>query len=198
MTYVNYVVEGETDVPVAERLIRRVGLEPINLMVGNGKAKVDKLLAERTFYGNVLVLRDLDKDAECAPTLIKSLLPYPTPSGLCLRIPVRAIESWLLADVEGFSKEFAVHLKSHEVKPDESDDPKRDLVNHCHRSKSREVRKQMTDLSTMGGQTGPGYVTRIVDFARVGWDPERAAGRSPSLKRALDAIDRLTAAGYWR
>ena len=197
MTYVNYVVEGETDVPVAECLIRRVGLEPINLMVGNGKAKVDKLLAERTFYGNVLVLRDLDKDAECAPTLIKSLLPYPMPSGLCLRIPVRSIEGWLLADVEGFSKEFAVHLKSHEIKPDESDDPKRDLINYCQRSKNREVKNDMINLSR-GGQTGSGYVTRIVDFVWVGWDPERAAGRSPSLARALAAIDRLREAGYWR
>lgn len=197
MTYVEYAVEGETDVPVAERLISRVGLEPINLMVGNGKAKVDKLLAERTFYGNVLVLRDLDRDAECAPTLIKKLLPYPTPSGLCLRIPVRSVECWLLADVEGFSKEFSVHLKSQEIKPDKSDDPKRDLINHCRRSKSPEVRNDMINVSARSGLTGPGYVTRIIDFARTGWDPERAAGRSPSLARALDAIDRLTAAGYW-
>lgn len=197
MNIIKYMVEGPTDVPVAERLISRVNLQPSRLIVGLGKTKIDAVLSEGSLRGNILILRDLDKDAECAPTLINQLLPFEVPQGLCLRIPVRAIESWLLADVERFSKEFAVHLKSHEIKPDESDDPKRDLINHCRRSKSSEVRKQMTDLSTMGGQTGPGYVKRIIDFALTGWDPERAAGRSPSLARALDAIDRLTARGYW-
>lgn len=197
MTYIEYVVEGETDVPVAERLIRRVGLEPIRLIVGNGKAKVDKVLAEQTLYGNVLVLRDLD-NAECAPTLIEELLPHSAPSGLCLRIPVRSIESWLLADVKGFAKEFAVHLKAHEIKPDESDNPKRDLINHCRRSKKRTIIEDMIQARARHVTTGPRYVTRIVEFARTRWDPERAAERSPSLKRALDAIDRLTAEGYWR
>lgn len=192
------MVEGETDVPVAERLIRRVGLEPINLIVGNGKAKVDKVLAERTLYGNVLVLRDLDQDAKCAPTLIEELLPHSAPSGLCLRVPVRSVEGWLLADVEGFSKEFAVHLKAHEIKPDESDNPKRDLINHCRRSRERTIIEDMTRTHARHTVTGPRYVTRIIEFARTGWDPDRAAERSPSLKRALDAIDRLTAEGYWR
>lgn len=103
----------------------------------------------------------------------------------------------MLADVDGFSKEFAVYLKSHEIKPDESDNPKRDLINHCRRSKSPEIRNDIINLSARSGLTGPGYVTRIIDFARTGWDPERAAVRSPSLARALDAIDRLTGAGYW-
>ena len=191
------MVEGQTDVPVAERLIRRVGLDPVEFMVAGGKARLDQVLRERSLRGNVLVLRDLDNDAECAPTLIRALVPHEIPKGICLRIPVKSIESWLLADVEGFSQEFSVHLKSHEVKPDESENPKRDLINQCLRSKRRTVREQMTQLSTNGLRPGPAYTLRVMEFARTVWDPERAAKRSPSLERALVTIDRLTTDGVW-
>lgn len=191
------MVEGETDVPVAEHLIRRVDLDPMQLMVGKGKARLDRVLREGSLRGNVLVLRDLDNDAECAPTLIRELVPYEIPKGICLRIPIKSVESWLLADVEGFSREFAVHLKSHEVKPDESDNPKRDFINQCRRSKSRTVREQMTQLSANGPRPGPVYKLRVMEFARTVWDPERAAKRSPSLARALAAIDQLATDGVW-
>lgn len=191
------MVEGQTDVPVAERLIQRVGLDPVEFMVAEGKARLDRVLRERSLWGNVLVLRDLDNDAECAPTLIGELIPYEIPKGICLRIPVKSVESWLLADVEGFSQAFAVHLKSHEVKPDESDNPKRDLINQCRRSKSSTVREQMTQLSTNGLRPGPAYTLRVMEFAQTVWDPKRAAKRSPSLARALVAIDQLAADGVW-
>ena len=197
MTYINYIVEGQTDVPVAERLIRRVGLYPVEFMVAEGKARLDQVLRERSLRGNVLVLRDLDNDAECAPTLIEKLVPYEIPKGICLRIPIKSVESWLLADVEGFSQAFSVHLKSHVVKPDESDNPKRDLINQCRRSKSRKVRDQMTQLSANGLRPGPVYTLRVIEFAQTIWDPERAAGHSPSLARALVAIDQLATDGLW-
>lgn len=197
MTYINYIVEGQTDVPVAEQLIQRVDLDPMPLIVAKGKAKLDQVLRERSLRGNVLVLRDLDNDAECAPTLIRELIPHEIPKGICLRIPIKSVESWLLADVEGFSQEFSVHLKSHEVKPDESDNPKRDLINQCLRSKSRTVRNQMTQLSENGLRPGPAYTLRVMEFARTVWDPERAAKRSPSLARALVTIDQLVADGVW-
>lgn len=191
------MVEGETDVPVAERLIQRVDLEPVQLMVARGKARLDQVLEKGSLHGNILVLRDLDNDAECAPTLIRELLPYKVPKGMCLRIPIKSVESWLLADVEGFSQEFSVYLKSHEIKPDESDNPKRDFINQCRRSRSRKVRDQMAQLSAGGLRVGPAYTLRVIEFARTVWDPERAAERSPSLARALVAIDRLAAAGVW-
>ena len=197
MTYIYYIVEGQTDVPVAERLIRRVNLDPVPLMVGRGKTRLDQVLREGSLRGNVLVLRDLDNDAECAPTLIRELVPHEIPKGICLRIPIKSVESWLLADVEGFSQAFAVHLKSHEIKPDESENPKRDLINQCRRSKSRTVREKMTQLSANGLRPGPVYTLRVMEFAQTVWDPERAAKRSPSLARALAAIDQMATDGVW-
>ena len=195
MKFIRYLVEGAIDEPVAERIIQRSGLEPVKFMEGKGKSTIDKMLRQLTWQGNFLVLRDLDNN-ECAPSLLHSLVPHGTPDGLCLRIPVRQVESWLLADVDGFSQTFEVCLKAHTIKPDESDNSKRDLINHCRGSKSRKVRMGM--VPKKGAQTGSQYTTLIRQFAQTGWDPERAAGRSPSLKRALDAMDRLTADGIWR
>ena len=196
MKFIQYMVEGKTDEPVAERLIQRTGLQPVRFIVGNGKSTVDKALNKPSWQGNLLVLRDLDHDAKCAPSLLQNLLPPKPPRGLCLRIAVRQIESWLLADVAGFSLAFDVNLKTHQIKPDESDNPKQDLINYCRRSKSRTVRWGMVPKKS--GRTGPQYTTLIRRFARTGWNPDLAAKRSPSLARALAAIDRLTAEGIWR
>ena len=196
MNIIQYMVEGETDEPVAERLIQRTGLQPIPFIIGNGKSTVDKALNKPSWQGNLLVLRDLDHDKECAPSLLRNLLPPKPPLGLCLRIPVRQIESWLLADVVGFTQAFEVNLKAHQINPDESDNPKRDLINYCRRSKNRNVRLGMVPAKR--SRIGPQYSTLISQFAQTGWDPDRAAERSPSLKRALAAIDRLTAEGIWR
>ncbi len=196
MTIIQYLVEGVTDEPVAERLIQRTGLEPVKFMEGKGKSLVDKVLKQLTWPGNFLVLRDLDNDAECAPALLHKLLPPKRSDGLCLRIPVHQVESWLLADVDGFSQTFEVHLKAHLINPDESENSKRDLINHCRRSKNRNVKLGM--VPDKGAQTGPQYTTLLRQFAQKNWCPERAAKRSPSLKQALAAIDRLTAEGIWR
>lgn len=196
MSTVRYIVEGATDRSAAIRLIQRSGLKPQVARVGGGKASVNRALKEQTLRGNFLIMRDLDHDAECAPTLVGELLPHGPPQGVCLRIPVRQVESWLLADVEGFSSEFAVNLKPHTIKPDELRNPKQYLVNLCRRSKKARVRKDMTPLP--GAGIGPRYAKRIIRFAETVWEPERAAKRSPSLKRALAAIDRLTAEGIWR
>ena len=112
MTVVYYAVEGETDIPVAERLIRLVGLYPRATRVAGGKSHLDARIPALNRSGralNWLILRDLDRDAPCASELIDDLLHG---RGLAprvsLRIPVRAMESWMLADREGFTGEFGV------------------------------------------------------------------------------------------
>lgn len=198
MSTVRYIVEGITDRPVAIRLIQRSGLEPQVARVGGGKASINRALKEQTLRGNLLVMRDLDHDAECAPALVGELLPYGPPRGLCLRIPVRQVESWMLADIEGFASEFAVNIKAHTINPDELDNPKQYIVNLCRRSKNAQVRRDIIPLQGGSARFGPRYAKRIIRFAEKVWDPERAAGRSPSLARALAAMDRLTAEGIWR
>ena len=42
MTVVYFAVEGETDVPIAERMLRLIGVEPVRTLVAGGKSKLDR------------------------------------------------------------------------------------------------------------------------------------------------------------
>ena len=56
-------VEGDSDVPVAERMIRSVGLEPYRAVVARGKSQLDPRIPDLNRSGtrlNWLILRDLD------------------------------------------------------------------------------------------------------------------------------------------
>lgn len=46
MTVVYYAVEGDTDAPVAEKLIRLVGLDPFPTRAAGGKPKLDPRIPE--------------------------------------------------------------------------------------------------------------------------------------------------------
>ena len=201
MTVVRLAVEGKTDAPVAERIVRLVGLVPRTSFVAGGKTKLDpripglNRLAART---NWLILRDFDHDAPCPPALVHNLMAGQTIAPrLSLRIAVRALESWLLADIEGFSSEFSVKREHVPANPDDRDNPKKDLVQACGHSIRGEIRRAMTPHPRSGRKVGREYTSRVIRFANNRWSPERAAQRSPSLHRALEALRRLVADGAW-
>lgn len=116
---------------------------------------------------------------------------------VALRVPVRAVESWLLADREWFAREFSVALRQLPRDPDSLEDPKRRLIDICRRSRRADVRGGMTPREGGGRLVGPEYVTRIVAFARFTWDPERAVGASESLRRSMAALRRRVDDGSW-
>ena len=174
---------------------------PLTSFVAGGKTELDPRIpglnrqAART---NWLILRDLDHDAPCPPALVQDLLAgQAIASRLSLRIVVRASESWLLADMEGFASEFSVGPKHVPASPDDRDNPKGDLLQACRHSARREIRQAMTPHPRSGRKVGREYTNRVSRFANNRWSPERAAQRSPSLHRALEALRRLVAEGAW-
>lgn len=201
MRFVNLAVEGYTDIPVAERLIALVGFEPYAVVTGPSGPKLDPRIPEFNRSGehlNWLVLRDLDHDAPCPAELVPRLLAgQPLARRMAIRVPVRAVESWLLADRESFAQEFAVARTHLPVDPDALDDPKQRLIDICRRSRRRDVRTGMVPREGSGRRVGPEYPTRIVAFARLAWLPERAAEASGSLRRSLAALRRRVEDGSW-
>ena len=201
MTVVYFAVEGETDVPVAERLIRFFGLDPQPTRTAGGKSRLDARIPEMNRSGvaiNWLILRDLDHDAPCASALIRRLLARKrlAPKVL-LRVPIRAVESWMLADVTGFAVEFATAEPRLPDRPDDLDDPKQGLIEACRYSVQRAIREAMVPRPGSGRKVGPEYTSRLVSFARRTWSPERAAQRSPSLRRTLTALRKMVTNGNW-
>lgn len=135
-----------------------------------------------------LILRDLDHDAACAPDLLDRLLEI-RPRLLCLRIPVRTVDAWLLADAGSIARSLQVRKEHVPTEPEVLARPKRTLVDLARRSRSFRVRDDLTPIGR--SEVGPGYSSWVIRFATERWNPEAAAQRSPSLRRAIAALRRL-------
>lgn len=189
------VVEGTADRAALTRLFAWVGLPGCpTIHLTRGKNELDRKLAglnQAARGSSWLVLRDLDRDADCAPELVRSLLPHPSP-GMLLRIPVRALEAWLLADRPGMARFLGISESRIPEQPETLERPKRSLVDLARKSRKIALRKDMVPDPGLSSEVGPAYSARIIEFVSRHWDPERAAVHSESLNRCLQRLRRLT------
>lgn len=188
-------VEGLVDEAVLRRLISQVGADAGTIHNKGGKGR---LLQQIHAYNHAarfrpwVILLDLDRDADCAPSYLRQL-PEPSPH-LCLRIAVRAVEAWLLADREHFSSFFAVPAGRIPSGPDDLNDPKRSLVDLARYSRRKDIRQDLVPRPESGRSVGPAYSSRLLEFIRdsgSGWRPDAGAERSQSLRRCLRHLERL-------
>lgn len=177
--------------PVVRRLFERVGLSMGTVYGLRGKSWLDERLAaynQAARHRRWFVLRDLDGDAHCAPDLIARLLPDRA-SGMCLRIAVRAIESWVLADRERLASFLSVSVNSVPRDPDSVAEPKMKIVDLARKARRRAIREDMVPAAGTSARVGPGYSSRIIEFVSDAWRPDIARTTSPSLARCIDALD---------
>ena len=135
-----FAVEGETDVLIAERMLRLIGVDPVRTLVAGGKSRLG------------------------------AKIPGLNRSG--------AHMNWLILR-------------------DDLDNPKRDLVDLCRRSRRSEVKDAMVPRSVGGRLVGPEYASRIISFVQRAWDPEGAARRSPSLRKPMASLRAFVDRGVW-
>jgi len=186
-------VEGIVDEAVARRLCEVVGVTLRACHVKKGKHKLDSSLRaynSAARFGRWLVVRDLDHDAPCPAALVAHLCPSRAPN-LCLRIAVRAVESWFLGDPANLANFLRVSKALVPPHPDSLDDPKGAVINLAVRSRRREVREDIVPAGP-GHREGPAYASRIIEFAQFHWDARSAAANSNSLARCLAALDALS------
>lgn len=195
MLTVALATEDELSEAVGRRLLRdastNVVVGPLLRKSGFGylRSRMDSWcsVAERQ---PLVLLTDLDR-APCAPSLIRTWLgDRKQPRGLIVRVAVREVEAWLLAD--HVAMEGLLGSTRLPENPDAVPDPKRHLLDLA-RHASRKVR---SDLLVPGGaiaSQGLGYNNRMCAFVEDEWSPRRAAKRSDSLRRALERIGALAA-----
>lgn len=190
---INLLVEGLLDEAVARRLVRHCGATPGVTFGGQGHGYIKNRIQgfNDTAEGvPLLTLVDLmDTGIECSPEVLQQWLPHQNPKTL-FRVVEREIESWLMADRGGFSD--AIHVSENKVPayPDEVADPKRTVVELASGSFSSRIREDLVPTRTTA-QTGPLYNARLIKFAMGAWDPDAAADTSPSLRRAMDALEQM-------
>jgi hypothetical protein len=188
---VTIAVEGVTDAAVVARLFDWLGMELGPAYGQRGKAHLDKHLPA---YNNAarfapwLVVRDLDTDFECAPALTATLLPAPA-AFMRLRIAVREVESWLLADRDRIADFLGVAVKRVPVDTDSIGNPKSFLVDLARQSPRRHIKEDLVPAAGSGAKVGAGYPARMIEFARSVWRPQAAVRHSGSLRRCVDALE---------
>lgn len=131
-----------------------------------------------------LILTDLD-EVQCPSKLISDWLNEPVHSNLLVRIAVREVESWLLADSGGLAAYLRVSTTLIPEHPDELADPKAVLVSIARKSRSRDIKSRILPKDNSTAKQGPDYNSCLSAFVTERWDIESAIKRSPSLKRAV-------------
>lgn len=134
-----------------------------------------------------LVLTDLDNNS--CPLQLRndwfSSAPHPN---MIFRIAIKEVESWLLADIEGFSKYTGVSHANFPQNPEFENDPKQVLINIAKRSRKRAVRGDIVPINE-NAKIGPNYNGRLMEFVFNHWNIERAMSRSESLRRAYRRLE---------
>jgi hypothetical protein len=188
-------VEGDVDEAVVRRLAAEAGM-----MAGAVYGKMGKqhLRTRLQGYGHAarfspwLVLVDLDREADCAPTLRRSWLPEPV-SAMCFRVAVREIEAWLLADREAIAEFLAVSKAGVPLSPEGEVDPKAVVVALAARSRRAAIRADMVPRAGSGRQVGRAYTSRMIEFVTRYWRPAVAAKAAESLERCRARIAEIAA-----
>jgi len=195
MRQIALATEDELSEAVGKRLISEVYRSfEVNLTFRKGgfgylRANIRKF-CEVARLQPVLVVTDLD-NADCAAALIAEWTHRTVrPKTLCLRVAIREVEAWLLADHDGIRQMFGSRVLNLPDNPDPIVDPKRCLLKLALRA-PKDVRADLIAEAGAIALQGLGYNRRLVEFVQCIWNPTDAAYRSESLRRALNRLKEL-------
>ena len=200
MTWVTLATEDSLSEAVGERLIAEhrdalhIGQRLGRRGFGYLRSAMPKF-REMARRQPVIVLTDLDR-ASCAASLVKDWSGGSTkPQNLVLRVAVREVESWILADHEAVRSLLAAPQLPLPEKPDDLDDPKAYLLKLAAERAPRPVRDALVPAKGAIASQGLGYNAVLTDLVAEHWSPERAASRSDSLQRARLRLLELSRSG---
>ena len=188
--YAKVIVEGTTDEPVINALMRAAGWADHEFLVWsvNGKGAIGRDLKNYWEAARVhpyVVFRDLDRDGGGCPVTLRAELVERTPGespDLLVRIVDQCIESWILADRQGVA-EFC-NRSAASIEPPPSH----------HKPYLLSLMKDVKDAVEEKGREldfGPAYKGHLQNLMNHHWSIERAATESDSLRRALERLTDL-------
>lgn len=188
-------LEGQLEEPAARRILAEVSLDAreATFKVAGGHGRFwarARSYNEAARSGLLLVgLADLEQ-VPCAGALLTQHLPEGVERGFILRLAVRMLESWLFADLERMAAFLHAPRTKLPKEPDKELHPKRQLVTLARRYSPAALRRELVPEEGHSGIVGPGYRPCIEAFIANDWRPQSARKRSPSLDRALTALER--------
>jgi hypothetical protein len=196
MLPVNFLVEGLVDEIVLRRIVSL--FEQLSPNVFYGLRGIDYIIANIAPFSRtanpacpMVCLVDLDSDL-CPVTRVRELRPSDASSSFILRIAVRTVESWLLADARGFAHWAGVPLAKIPSASEDDPAPKGTLIALVRQYSAPALKRDIVPEAGSTAKVGKAYVPRIQEFVTSSWNPEAAAANAPSLARALAALARLS------
>jgi hypothetical protein len=190
--HVMVAVEDELSGAVMRRLILESGRNFIVLDVFNARG-CGQLKSGMTKFRNAsyvvphIVLTDLDRYL-CPPALLAAWGATTLPAGLLLRVAVREVEAWLLADRAGIAGFLGVAKNKVPEVPETEDDPKRCLLNLARKGRKKRLALEIVPEAGSPAPIGPFYNQRLSEFVSAAWSVADARLNSPSLDRALTRL----------
>ena len=197
MTPIALATEDQLSEAIALRLIAEVAT-PHHIThklrkggVGYLRTKMDswRQMAEHQV---MMVLTDLDH-ADCLVEFRDQWFnAKQPPANLLLRVAVREVESWVLADHAAMRALIGPKGVLPPM-PDLLADPKQMLL-RLAKNAHNQVRQDL--LKTIDGNLSPGvgYNSRLTQWVNSTWSPQRAADRSPSLARTRLRLNQVMGA----
>lgn len=192
------VTEGQLEIPVAQKVFDVLGIEHEGtrfVAKGGGNAfwrDAVKYNKAARHAGPMLGIADLEKSL-CPGGLIMQHLPHGRHPSFVLRIAVRMLEAWLLADRQAISSFLRVPVARIPNDPDNLPHAKQSLVNLARQSRKRQIVEDIVPPQGSEGVVGRGYAPQMTNFIRTAWRPTIASANSNSLRRALAAIQAVAA-----
>jgi len=171
-----------------QRLLRQAGYagNPPTFRITHGNSSIRKNLDKYKGASRIIphiVLTDLDRCYPCPPALFDDWRVGVLPPSMLLRIAVREVEAWLLADRKGIAAFLHAAPEKVPSLPESVDDPKQTLFSVIRKSRKRRLVEEM--VPQRGAHIGPLYNDRMCDFALNYWQIKTAAENAPSLARNL-------------
>jgi len=182
--------EDQLGKAVLERILSTIDVDytrwTIDEKRGNGRLQASiPQYAKLANRHDVILFTDLDA-AACPPALIRNWMGRtPRPTRLHIRVAVREVESWLLADREGVADFLRVPVSVVPRNPDQEADPKRTLLRVAARSKARAIREDIVVFRNNEPRQALNYNSSLATFVADRWDIDRAVAASPSLARTV-------------
>jgi hypothetical protein len=192
---INLAVEDE----LSEVILRRMLHVLKNFAVGTAYRHGGFGYLRKTIYGwnqaakgtPFVVLTNLD-EYTCPAELIADWLPVPKHPNLLVRVAVREVESWILADPENFSRFIGVSTITIPRQTDDLVDAKAALVALGRKSRFRLIRDSIVPRRGSTAKQGPGYNGCLGQFVREQWNINAASMNSPSLARTIKRLSSFT------
>lgn len=141
---------------------------------------------------NVIIMLDLDMKLS-EETYIETMISKIKNKSekLFFSVPVREVESWLLADREGFSSFLNISIAKMDTYPEELLDPKEKIIYLARTCKNRVAKSGIPPKPGIAAKMGISYNSILRAFVEDNWSIERAKVNSPSLRKTLSILENI-------